>query len=336
MYGYPSLTAIKNGIMRKLAEDAPVHVPANPAQGDAVNDAEADEEILNWLYQAEEKCLSSADRVVPDVPFQGEEVILESFDAAIVDSDDEEITFQAIAAEARIEAQEKGLSVEEDEEWTKLSFKDAMPEVPDISEWEETAGQTGVVVDDAPQPGKKSYIEVDLDDLVTEPSMDLDDEKKEEELVFMDADDGLVEKDEEMDDPARGDPMPDAAYSLVTDPGEAKGSGGENVQDPRQIPNPKRIPDKKVDQEKEPAKKKEKKRGEANREVEPAEPRPEVPLNQLDPTLFMNAQDRAWLEPENMVGVRKVRSDYGRYLAISKAMTSYPSGLEIVSWQAIP
>ena len=52
MYGYPSLTAIKNGIMRKLAEDAPVHVPANPAQGDAVNDAEADEEILNWLYQA--------------------------------------------------------------------------------------------------------------------------------------------------------------------------------------------------------------------------------------------------------------------------------------------
>ena len=151
-----------------------------------MNDAEADEEILNWLYQAEEKCLSSADReVVPDVPGQGEEVILESFDAAIVDSDDEEITFQAISAEARIEAQVKGLSVEEDEEWTKLSFKDAMPEVPDISEWEETAGQTGVVVDDAPEPRKKPYIEVDLDDLVTEPSMDLDDEKKEEELVFM-------------------------------------------------------------------------------------------------------------------------------------------------------
>ena len=86
---------------------------------------------------------------------------LESFDAAIVDSDDEELTFQAIAAEARIEAQEKGLSVEEDEEWTKLSFKDAMPDEPDLSEWEETAGKTGVVADDAPEPEKKSYIEVE-------------------------------------------------------------------------------------------------------------------------------------------------------------------------------
>ena len=139
-----------------------------------------------------------------------------------------------------------------------------------------------------------------------------------------------------MDDPARGDPMPDVAYSLVTDPGEAKGSGGENDQDPRQIANPKRIPDKKVDHEKEPAKKKEKKKGEANREVEPGMPRPEVPLNQLDPTLSMNAQDRAWLEPENMVGVRKVRTDYGRYLAISKAMTSYLRGWKMYHGRPSP
>lgn len=55
----------------------------------------------------------------------------------------------------------------------------------------------------------------------------------------------------------------------------------------------------------------------------------EVPLTQLDPKLFMNAQDRAWLEPDKMAGVRLVRTNYGRYLAISKAMTSYLRGWKL-------
>ena len=118
---YPSLAAIKNAIARELKGAVPLHISVNPSKGDAFNDAVADEEILQWLLQAEEDCSISADREVsPDVPFDGEEIILESFDAGIVDSDDEEITCQAIVAEARQEAQAKGLSVEEDEEWTLI------------------------------------------------------------------------------------------------------------------------------------------------------------------------------------------------------------------------
>ena len=107
---YPSLAAIKNAIARELKDAVPANLNVNPSKGDAYNDAVADEEILQWLLQAEEECSISADREVsPHVPFDGEEIILESFDAGIVDSDDEEITCQAIVAEAREEAQAKRL-----------------------------------------------------------------------------------------------------------------------------------------------------------------------------------------------------------------------------------
>ena len=62
------------------------------------------------------------------------------------------------------------------------------------------------------------------------------------------------------------------------------------------------------------------------KEVMPGMPRPDVPLREIDPQTFMKGQDRAWLGPENMVGVRTVRVSYGRYLAISKSMTSFLRG----------
>ena len=339
---YPSLNAIKNAIARELKDAAPANLNVNPGKGDAYNNAVADEEILQWLLQAEGECLVSADREVsPHVTFEGEEIILESFDAGIVDSDDEEITCQAIVAEARDEAQAKGLSVEEDQEWTKLTFDDAKPDEPDISEWEETEGKTGVVPDEAPKEPSKGVIEVDIDDVITESSMDVD-EQQDQDTEFVDADDGMAEKDEEMDDAARGDLMPESTFSVVTeveskmsvvtDPGDprsvanpkavAEKKGHDEKSDPRTATNPKVMPEKKVEVKKKPSKEPKEKKKEANREVEPGVPRPEVPLKQLDPKTFMNAQDRAWLEPENMAGVRQVRTDYGRYLAISKVMTS--------------
>lgn len=58
---------------------------------------------------------------------------MEAFDAGIMDSHHEDLTCQTIIAQAKIEAVDKGHSTEVDEEWTKLSFKDAMPDEPDIS-----------------------------------------------------------------------------------------------------------------------------------------------------------------------------------------------------------
>ena len=337
---YPSLAAIKNAIARELKGAVPVQLNVNPSKGDAFNDAVADEEILQWLLQAEEDCSASADREVsPDVPFQGEEVILEAFDAGIVDSDDEDLTCQAISAEAREEAQAKGLSTEEDNEWTKLSFEDAKPAEPDISEWEDTAGKVGVVYDEAPPETKKGIQEVDLDDVVTESSMEVIEEGDDEE--FVDAEEGTAEKDVEMGDDARGDPMPESMFSVVTDPGDPRSIANpkavpekkkeEEKPDPRSATNPKVMPEKKVQVKKKPAKEPKEKKIEANREVEPGTPRPDVPLKQLDPKTFMNAQDRVWLEPDNMAGVRLVRTDYGRYLAISKVMTAYLRG-----WKKVP
>ena len=208
---YPSLAAIKNAIARELKGAVPIQLNVNPSKGDAFNDAVADEEILQWLLQTEEDCSASADREVsPDVPFQGEEVILESFDAGIVDSDDEDITCQAISAEARQEAQAKGLSIVEDDEWTKLTFDDAKPDEPDISEWEDTEGKTGVVQDEAPAEPKKGVQEVDLDDVITESSMEVIEEGDDDE--FVDAEEGTAEKDVEMGDVARGDPMPESMH----------------------------------------------------------------------------------------------------------------------------
>ena len=330
-----SLAAIKNAIARELKGAVPVQLNVNPSKGDAFNDAVADEEILQWLLQAEEDCSASAGREVsPDVPFEGEEVILEAFDAGIVDSDDEELTCQAISAQAREEAQAKGLSTEEDNEWTKLSFEDAKPDEPDISEWEDTTGKVGVVSDEAPPEMKKGIQEVDLDDVVTESSMEVIEEGDDEE--FVDAEEGTAEKDVEMGDDARGDPMPESMFSVVTDPGDPRSIANpkavpekkkeEEKPDPRSATNPKVMPEKKVQVKKKPAKEPKEKKIEANREVEPGTPRPDVPLKQLDPKTFMNAQDRVWLEPDNMAGVRLVRTDYGRYLAISKVMTAYLRG----------
>ena len=351
---YPSLAAIKNAIARELKGAVPIQLNVNPSKGDAYNDAVADEEILQWLLQAEEDCSVSADREVsPHEPFQGEEVILESFDAGIVDSDDEDITCQAISAEARQEAQAKGLSTVEDDEWTKLTFDDAKPEEPDISEWEDTEGKIGVVHDEAPADPKKGVTEIDLDDVITESSMEVDQET--DDVEFMDAEEGTAEKDEKMGDVARGDPMPESMYSVVTeaeskmsvvtDPGDPRSVANpkavpekkeEEKKDPRLATNPKVMPEKKVQVKKKPAKEPKEKKSEANREVEPGVPRPDVPLKQLDPKTFMNAQDRAWLEPENMAGVRLVRTDYGRYLAISKVMTSYLRGWRKYHGKASP
>ena len=127
----------------------------------------------------------------------------------------------------------------------------------------------------------------------------------------------------------------ESQMSVVTDPGDPRSVAEpkavpekkeDEKKDPRSATNPKIMPEKKVQVKKKPAKEPKEKKSEANREVEPGVPRPDVPLKQLDPKTFMNAQDRAWLEPENMAGVRLVRTDYGRYLAISKVMTAYLRG----------
>ena len=337
---YPSLTAIKNAIAKELKHAAPVGNNVNPRKGDAYNDAVADEEILSWLMQAEEQCLESADReVMPHHPFEGDEVILESFDAAIVDSDDEEITCQAIVAEAREEAQAKGLSVEEDTEWTKLTFDDAKPEEPDISEWEETGGKIGVVEDEEPEGLAKGVIEIDLDDVITESSMEIEEANDDDEMEFVDADDGMAEKDEEMEDVARGGPMPESMFSVVTEVDESKTSvvtdpgnpstaarpkivlkeRTEDKKEPRSVANPKPVPGKKVEVKKMPKKDPKEKKESANREVEPGMPRP-------------GAFKAAWLEPENMIGVRVVHVTYGRYLEGYDVLSSR---LEAIPWQAL-
>ena len=147
------------------------------------------------------------------------------------------------------------------------------------------------------------------------------DEEKDDDVEFVDAHEGLAEKDEEMGDVARGDPMPESMYSVVTeaeskmsavtDPGDPRSVANpkavperkeEEKKDPRTATNPKAVPEKKVEIKKKPSKEPKQKKKEANREVEPGAPRPDVPLKQLDPKTFMNAQDRAgwsqrtWLE----------------------------------------
>ena len=333
---YPNLPALRVAYQMEIESNvaSPQELPARPDMEKVM--LEADLEILNWVLQAEESATATADREVEPWmrEIAEEDQAIEPMHLDNADSDDEIIKVQALTTEDRLEARRKGFSEEPDQEWQDATYG-GDDEKEEFKGWdlvEESKRPPGVVASD---PVNDAEDELDIDDLVTEASLEIVEEEE-----FHDVDEGQAEgidddddddmaviskvssmqsagKDaqgdlEPMDVDEKGDKMAQSSSSVKTWKTDISSvaSAGATPSDPTSKLKPKAKPAKKA----------------MPKRLKVVDEGHGPSAEQFDTSKFTTAQDLVWIEPDNMVGVPVRKVDYGRLSSISHAMSDYLRG----------
>ena len=333
---YPNLPALRVAYQMEIESNvaSPQDLPARPDMEKVM--LEADLEILNWVLQAEESATATADREVEPWmrEIAEEDQAIEPMHLDNADSDDEIIKVQALTTEDRLEARRKGFSEEPDQEWQDATYG-GDDEKEEFKGWdlvEESKRPPGVVASD---PVNEAEDELDIDDLVTEASLEIVEEEE-----FHDVDEGQAEgidddddddmaviskvssmqsagKDaqgdlEPMDVDEKGDKMAQSSSSVKTWKTDISSvaSAGATPSDPTSKLKPKAKPAKKA----------------MPKRLKVVDEGHGPSAEQFDTSKFTTAQDLVWIEPDNMVGVPVRKVDYGRLSSISHAMSDYLRG----------